>query len=51
MCFVKGEKNILGTELIPCSTDPMTGFYSLMVRSSISSVWSTSTNSSFDDFY
>ena len=27
MCFVKGEKNILGTELIPCSTDPMTGFY------------------------
>ena len=27
MCFVKGEKNILGTELISCSTDPMTGFY------------------------
>ena len=27
MCFMKGEKNILGTELISCSTDPMTGFY------------------------
>ena len=27
MCNKKGEKNILGTELIPCSLDPITGFY------------------------
>ena len=27
MCFKKGEKNILGTELISCSQDPLTGFY------------------------
>ena len=27
MCYKKGEKNILGTELIPCSLDPITGFY------------------------
>ena len=27
MCYKKGEKNILGTELVPCSLDPLTGFY------------------------
>ena len=27
MCFLKGEKNILGTELVACSSEPMTGFY------------------------
>ena len=27
MCFLKGEKNILGTELISCSSSPMTGFH------------------------
>ena len=27
MCFKKGEENILGTELVPCSLDPLTGFY------------------------
>ena len=27
MCFEKGEKNILGTELVSCSIDPITGFY------------------------
>ena len=27
MCFKKGEENILGTELVPCSLDPLTAFY------------------------
>jgi|TARA_B100000131_G_C17951571_1_gene546671 hypothetical protein len=27
MCFLKGEKNILGTELVSCSNSPMTGFH------------------------
>ena len=27
MCFKKGEKNILGTELVACSIEPITGFY------------------------
>ena len=27
MCFLKGEKNILGTELVNCSSLPLTGFY------------------------
>ena len=27
MCFKKGEENILGTELVSCSLDPLTGFY------------------------
>ena len=27
MCFEKDAKNVLGTSLIPCSVDPITGFY------------------------
>ena len=27
MCYEKGTKNVLGTTLIPCSLDPITGFY------------------------
>ena len=27
MCFEKDAKNVLGTTLIPCSLDPITGFY------------------------
>ena len=27
MCYEKGAKNVLGTILIPCSLDPITGFY------------------------
>ncbi|MBF95625.1 MAG: hypothetical protein CFH34_00062 [Alphaproteobacteria bacterium MarineAlpha9_Bin4] len=27
MCYKKGDKNIIGTELVPCSLDPITGFY------------------------
>ena len=27
MCYKKNAKNVLGTELIPCSMDPITGFY------------------------
>ena len=35
MCFLKGEKNILGTELVNCSSLPLTGFY----RDGIQSRW------------
>ena len=27
MCYEKDAKNVLGTSLIPCSVDPITGFY------------------------
>ena len=27
MCYEKNALNVLGTELLPCSTDPITGFY------------------------
>ena len=27
MCFNKNSKNVLGTDLIACSLDPLTGFY------------------------
>ena len=27
MCYEKDAKNVLGTSLIPCSLDPVTGFY------------------------
>ena len=27
MCYEKDAKNVLGTTLIPCSVDPITGFY------------------------
>ena len=27
MCYEKNALNVLGSELLPCSTDPITGFY------------------------